>query len=663
MNVKERIDLLRKEIAGHNHRYYVLDSPTVSDFEFDLLLKNLQDLENRYPEYLDNNSPTQRVGGGVLDGFKSVYHKYKMLSLGNTYSEQDVIDFDNRLKKLTDQPIKYVCELKYDGVSISLTYKNGKLIQALTRGDGVKGDDVLLNVKTIKSIPLVLKGTFPKEFEIRGEIFLYISDFKNMNKLRIKNGLEPYANPRNTASGSLKLLDSKETSKRPLDCFLYYVLSQNIPTNSHLENLEIARKWGFQVPTEIERFDSIDGVLNFVEKWNKKRHMLPFEIDGIVIKVDNVDMQEELGFTAKSPRWAISYKFKAEQVSTKLNKITYQVGRTGAITPVANLEAVFLAGTTVKRASLHNEDQIAKLDIREGDIVYVEKGGEIIPKVVAVKIESRTLFSLPTTYIKHCPSCNTPLIRKDGDAKHYCPNHDECLPQITGGFEHFVSRKAMDIDSLGIETIELLIKEKIVLNVTDLYSLRVEDLLPLKKDGRKWAENIIKGIEASKKIPFERVLFALGIRYVGETVSKKLTKHFVSIEELMSVQVKDLISVDEIGSTIAESIINYFSKEKNKTLIHNLKHHGLCFLTEKENRKISNKLLGEYIVVSGVFEEYSRSELKKIIEKHGGKNSSSISKKTTFVLAGENMGPSKKQKAQDLGVLIINEKEFLAKLN
>ncbi len=663
MNEKDRIDFLRQEILEHNYKYYVLNMPSISDFEFDSLLQELEDLENQHPECFDKNSPTQRVGSDVLEGFVAVAHKYKMLSLGNTYSEKDLIDFDTRVKKLTDKPIKYTCELKYDGVSISLTYKNGKLIQALTRGDGMKGDDVLLNVKTIKSIPLQLKGNYPDEFEIRGEIFLHISDFKNMNKLRIKDGLDPYANPRNTAAGSLKLLDSKEVAKRPLDCFLYYLLSEKIPTNSHFHNLQKARQWGFKVPREIEHFNNINGVLSFIKKWEIKRHDLSFEIDGIVIKVDDINIQEELGFTAKAPRWAISYKFKAEQVSTRLNKITYQVGRTGAITPVANLEPIFLAGTTVKRASLHNAEQIAKLDIRENDTVYVEKGGEIIPKVVGVEKKDRNLFSKSTRYIKNCPSCNTLLFKKEGDAKHYCPNKYECLPQIIGSFEHFISRKAMNIDSLGTETIELLIKQKIVLNISDLYVLKIENLLPLKKNGKKWAENIIKGIEESKKNPFERVLFALGIRYVGETVSKKLTQHFISIDNLMNASIEDLLNVNEIGNKIAESVVSYFSKQKNRLLIKTLKEHNLSFLTKREKETLSSILEGKSIVVSGVFEYYSRNELKALIEKHGGKNVASISKKTTFVLAGKNMGPSKKQKAKDLGILILNEEEFLEKLN
>lgn len=663
MDVKERIEFLRKELSEHNYSYYVLDQPSISDFEFDALLKELGDLENKHPEFYDTHSPTQKVGGGVLDRFEAVNHKYRMLSLGNTYSESDLLDFDTRIKKLTDQPIKYVCELKYDGVSISLTYQNGVFFQALTRGDGTQGDDVTQNVKTIKSIPLKLKGNYPKEFEIRGEVFIPLSAFKKMNVKRMEAGLEPYANPRNTASGSMKLLDSKEVSKRPLDCFLYYMLGENTPTNSHFENLQYARNWGFKIPTEIEQFDDISGVISFVQKWEEKRHHLPFEIDGIVVKVDDVNMQQEMGFTAKSPRWAISYKFKAEQVSTRLNKITYQVGRTGAITPVANLTPVQLAGTTVKRASLHNADQIAKLDIREGDVVYVEKGGDIIPKVVAVELKDRNLFSRSTGYIKNCPSCNSELIRTDGDAKHYCTNQSACLPQIIGRFEHFISRKAMNIDSLGSETVELLIQEELVSVVSDLYLLKIEDLLPLKKEGRKWAENIVNGINESRSISFERLLFALAIRYVGETVAKKLACHFITIDNLMNASFEDLINVDEIGDKIAESVVNYFSEQKNIDLIDELKVHNLCFEAVKKEKKISNKLKGQFVVVSGIFHQYSRSELKQLIEKHGGKNVGSVSKKTTFVLSGNNMGPSKKQRAEVLGIPLVSEEEFLQKIS
>ena len=663
MNDKEKINFLRKELAEHNHSYYVLDTPTISDFEFDKLLTELQQLEGENPDLFDLNSPTQRVGGAVLDGFKTIKHKYRMLSLGNTYSAEDLHDFDTRLRKLTDDDFDYICELKYDGVSISLTYENGELTQALTRGDGSQGDDVTENVKTIKSIPLKLKGDYPKIFEIRGEIFLPIAGLAQMNKIRVEQGLEPYANPRNTASGSLKMLDTKQVAKRPLDCYLYYLLGDNLPSNNHYENLQKAKEWGFKIPNEIEKHKSIDDVLKFISTWDENRHALPYEIDGIVIKVNNIDLQEEMGFTAKSPRWAISYKFKAEQVSTILQEITYQVGRTGAITPVANLSPVQLAGTTVKRASLHNADQIEKLDIREGDKVFVEKGGEIIPKVVGVELKDRDLFSHPTLYISHCPACNTELVRKDGDAKHYCPNKESCSPQIKGKFEHFISRKAMNIDGLGGETIELLIQEGLISEITDLYHLKKEDVLPLERMAEKSVENLLLGIEASKEIPFERVLFGLGIRYVGETVAKVLVRHFKTIDAIMEADIETLIAVDEIGERIAESVVLYFSKQKNIDLINNLKNSGLQFISVIEDTKKSEHLKGMKIVVSGVFEKYSRAEYKKMIEEHGGKNVGSISKSTTFVLAGENMGPSKKLKAEELGVTLIGEDEFLTKIS
>ena len=663
MKEKERIFYLRKQLEEHNYLYYTLDNPKISDFEFDSLLKELQELENQHPEYYDENSPTQRVGGEIVDGFVSVPHKYRMLSLDNTYSEDDLHDFDKRIKKLTDQDFNYVCELKYDGVSISLTYKYGELIQALTRGDGDKGDDVTSNTKTIKSIPLKLKGDYPEYFEIRGEIFIPILDFKKMNEKRVKDGLESYANPRNTASGSMKLLDSKEVSKRPLDCFLYYLLGENLPRKSHFENLQHAKNWGFKIPSEIEKFKNISGVISFVKKWENERHLLPFEIDGIVIKVDDINIQKEMGFTSKFPRWAISYKFKAEQVSTILNKITYQVGRTGAITPVANLEPVKLGGTTVKRASLHNADQISRLGIYEGCKVKIEKGGEIIPKVIAVEMKDRDLFSSQTKFITHCPKCNTELIRQEGDAKHYCLNSENCFPQIVGKFEHFISRKAMNIDGLGTETIELLVKQNLISEISDLYLLKKENLLPLKQDGRKWSENIINGIDRSKKIPFERLLFALGIRFVGATVAKRLASHYIEIDNLMNSSFEELIELDEIGNKIAESVVSFFSKEKNQILIKNLKKHELCFITEKKEDNLSDKLMGMSIVVSGVFTNYSRNELKKLIEKHGGKNVSSISKKTNFVIAGENMGPSKKEQAKVLGISMISEEEFINKIS
>ena len=663
MKIKERIDLLRKELAEYNHSYYVLDTSIISDFEFDKLLQELVKLEDENPEFFDATSPTQRVGGGVIDGFKTVAHKYRMLSLGNTYSEEDLHDFDTRLHKLTDQEIEYVCELKYDGVSVSLTYENGDLTQALTRGDGTQGDDVTANVRTIKSIPLKLKGDYPANFEIRGEIFIPIKGLEKMNKLRTEEGLEPYKNPRNTASGSLKLLDANEVSKRPLDCYLYYLIGEDLPSTNHYENLQKARDWGFKIPNKIEKHSNVENVLKFINKWDEDRHGLPYEIDGIVIKVNDTNLQEEMGFTAKSPRWAISYKFKAEQVITILNKITYQVGRTGAITPVANLEPVQLAGTTVKRASLHNADQIAKLDIREGDKVYVEKGGEIIPKVVGVELKDRDLFSQSTEYIANCPSCNTDLVRKEGDAKHYCNNAESCPTQIKGKFEHFISRKAMDIDGLGGETIELLINEGLIKEISDLYHLKKEDLLPLERMAEKSVENLFIGVGQSKLIPFERVLFGLGVRFVGETVAKVLAKHFKTIDNIIDTDIETLIAVDEIGDKIAESVVNYFSIEENLKLINNLKESGLQFVSTIEDTTKSSNLNGMKIVVSGVFNQNSRAEYKKMIEEHGGKNVSSISKNTTFVLAGDNMGPSKKQKAEDLNIPLINETEFLEKID
>jgi len=663
MKIKEKIDFLRKELAEHNHLYYVLDTSIISDFEFDKLLQELVKLEDENPEFFDSTSPTQRVGGGVIDGFKTVAHKYRMLSLGNTYSEEDLHDFDTRLHKLTDQEIEYVCELKYDGVSISLTYENGDLTQALTRGDGTQGDDVTANVRTIKSIPLKLKGDYPANFEIRGEIFIPIKGLEKMNKIRTEEGLEPYKNPRNTASGSLKLLDANEVSRRPLDCYLYYLIGEDLPSTNHYENLQKARDWGFKIPIEIEKHSNVENVLKFINKWDEDRHGLPYEIDGIVIKVNDINLQEEMGFTAKSPRWAISYKFKAEQVSTILNEITYQVGRTGAITPVANLDPVQLAGTIVKRASLHNADQIAKLDIREGDKVYVEKGGEIIPKVVGVELKDRDLFSQSTEYIANCPSCNTELVRKEGDAKHYCPNAESCPTQIKGKFEHFISRKAMDIDGLGGETIELLINEGLIKEISDLYHLKKEDLLPLERMAEKSVENLLIGVGQSKLIPFERVLFGLGVRFVGETVAKVLAKHFKTIDNIIDTDIETLIAVDEIGDKIAESVVNYFSIEENLKLINDLKESGLQFVSTIEDTTKSSNLNGMKIVVSGVFNQNSRAEYKKMIEDHGGKNVSSISKNTTFVLAGENMGPSKKQKAEDLKIPLVNEDEFLAKID
>ena len=663
MNVKYRIDVLRRELEEHNYSYYVLDNPSITDFEFDQLMNELIELERLNPEFIDQNSPSQKVGGDVVDSFSSVKHTYPMLSLSNTYNFQELKDFDDRIKKRIDVSFEYVCELKFDGVSISLIYENGELTQAITRGDGTQGDDVTLNVRTIRSVPLNLRGDYPERFEIRGEVFIPINFFNQMNIDRESQGLEKYANPRNTASGSLKLHDTKEVRNRPLDCYFYHMLGDNLPSNKHFSNLSTAKNWGLKISNTVELRADIEGVIDYVKYWENARHELPFEIDGIVIKVNNIEIQQELGYTSKFPRWAISYKFKANQVSTYLNKITYQIGRTGAITPVANLEAVSLGGTIVKRASLHNADQIKKLDIREGDIVYIEKGGEIIPKVVGVERNNRDVFSAPTIFITHCPECGTVLVREKGDAKHYCQNSEECFPQIVGKFEHFISRKAMNIDGLGSETIELLVKENLIKDFSDLYLLKQKNLLPLKKDGRKWTENIINGIKESKKIPFERVLFALGIRFVGETVAKKLAMHYKDIDLLHMAKFEELLEIDEIGEKIAESVVNYFSIDKNKEIISNLKMLGLCFVSDHKETLISDRLKNKRIVVSGMFSHYSRNELKDMITKNGGKNVSSISKKTTFILAGENMGPSKKQKADELGVPIISELDFISLIN
>lgn len=663
MTVQDRIVFLRSELQQHNHNYYVLDNASISDFEFDMLLNELIELEKQHPEFYDANSPTQRVGGDLIKSFNTVAHQYRMLSLGNTYSSDELLGFDKRITKLVETEIEYVCELKYDGVSISLKYENGELVQALTRGNGTHGDDVTVNVKTINSIPLKLKGDYPSKFEIRGEIFLPHQGFEQMNEKRLADDLEPFANPRNAASGSMKMQDSKEVAKRPLDCFLYYLLGKELPSFKHFDNLQSAKKWGFKIPDEIQVCSSIEKVISFVNYWDEKRHNLPYDIDGIVIKVNDLKLQEQMGFTAKTPRWAISYKFKAEQVVTTLNEITYQVGRTGAITPVANLEPVLLAGTIVKRASLHNADQIEKLDIREGDKVYVEKGGEIIPKIVGVAIKERDLFSQPTVYIGHCTECQTELVRSEGDAKHYCPNELFCPPQIKGKFEHFISKKAMDIDGIGPETIDLLFENKLISTIPDLYDLKKEDLLPFKKDGDKWATNIIEGLKQSKTIPFERLLFALGIRYVGETVSKVLVKEYQHIDALMCASQEELENVNEIGGKIAESVVQFFHDENNVTLVQRLKNHDLCFEIGEENKAISSKLSGMSIVISGVFSKFSRDELKKIIEQHSGKNVGSISKKTTFVVAGENMGPSKLQKAEKLNVPLLSEDEFIKKIS
>jgi DNA ligase (NAD+) len=665
MTVQEKINVLREELNNHNYNYYVLDHAVISDFDFDVKIKELEKLEAENPAFFDSNSPTQRVGGEITKNFETVTHLNRMYSLDNSYSKEDLLDWEKRVQKmLGTSEVKYSCELKFDGASINLTYENGQFIKAVTRGDGFQGDDVTNNVKTILSIPLSTKNDFVSNFEMRGEIILPLDGFNKMNEERFENGEEQYRNPRNTASGSLKLQDSAEVARRPLDCLLYQVVTSERKYKTHFESLENARKVGFKVPDTIALATSIDEVFDFVNHWDVKRHELPYETDGIVIKVNNLQQQEELGYTAKAPRWAIAYKFKAEQVSTILNEITYQVGRTGAITPVANLEPVQLAGTTVKRASLHNADQIKKLDIRVGDTVFVEKGGEIIPKIIAVDFTKRPENSEPTKYATNCPECNTELVRTEGDAKHYCPNEFGCAPQITGRIQHFISRKAMDIEGLGGETVDLLRKEGLIENYADLYDLKIEQVIPLERMAEKSAQNMIEGILKSKNIPFEKVLFALGIRFVGETVAKKLAKHFKSIDKLMTSDFDTLITVDEIGDRIAQSILDFSSNLGNIQLVNRLKSHGLQLevsAASLENQ--TNKLEGQVFVVSGVFHQMSREELKKAIEDNGGKVSSSISKKTNFIIAGDNMGPSKLTKAQDLGVEIISEQDFIDKIN
>ena len=661
MNTEQQIHTLRKELRQHNYNYYVLDKPKISDYDFDMKLKELQELEEKHPEFYDPSSPTLRVGGQVTKNFATVVHEYRMYSLSNSYSKEELEDWEVRIKKLVEGSVEYTCELKYDGASISLTYENGELVRAVTRGDGIQGDDVTHNVKTIRSVPLKLKGDFPPKFDIRGEIVLPYEGFAKMNAERVENGEEPYANPRNTASGSLKLQDSAEVSKRPLDCLLYSIVGENLPFSTQFEGLQKARDWGFKVPQEAELATSTDAVMKYLEYWDVHRHDLPYETDGVVIKVNNLNQQDELGYTAKSPRWAMAYKFKAEQASTKLEKITYQVGRTGAITPVANLAPVQLAGTIVKRASLHNADQIEKLDVREGDEVFVEKGGEIIPKIVAVDFTKRDPDSEPTNYISECPECGTELVRKEGEAQHYCPNYNHCAPQIIGRIQHFISRKAMDIEGLGGETVALLVRENLIENYADLYELKKEQILPLERMAEKSAENLIKGIQQSKEVPFERVLFALGIRYVGETVAKKLAKHYKTIGAIEAASQEDLVSVDEIGEKIAESVVDFFTVEENRAIVNRLKTHGLQLaISEEELAGQTDKLNGNTFVISGVFEKVSRSDLKKMIEANGGKVTGSISAKTNYLVAGENMGPSKLAKAEKLGTQIISEDEFLA---
>ena len=662
MDIQNTILRLREELNQHNYNYYVLDKPVISDYEFDQKLKQLQDLESQYPDFFDENSPSQRVGGTITKNFQTVVHEQRMYSLDNSYSKEELVDWEKRIQKiLGDVPLEYTCELKYDGASISITYENGKLKRAVTRGDGIQGDDVTNNIKTIKSIPLKLAGNFPEKFDVRGEIILPFAGFEKMNQELIEIGETPYSNPRNTASGSLKLQDSAEVAKRPLDCLLYFLIGNKLPFSSQIEGLETARSWGFKVPKEAKLALNLDQVFQFIDFWDEHRHKLPYETDGVVVKVNDFHSQEELGFTAKSPRWAIAYKFKSEQVSTRLNSISYQVGRTGAITPVANLEPVQLAGTIVKRASLHNSDQIEKLDIRVGDTVFVEKGGEIIPKIIAVDLSKRPQNTLPTNYITNCPECQSELVRIAGEANHYCPNFYGCPPQIIGRIQHFISRKAMDIEGLGGETVALLYNNGLVQNYADLYELTVEQILPLERMAQKSAENLINGVQNSKSVSFERVLYALGIRYVGETVAKKLAKHYKSIDALSDATLIDLVMVDEIGDKIAQSVIEFFANQENRKIISRLKKYGVQLeLIEKINPNATNKLEGKTFVVSGVFSMFSRDDLKKAIEDNGGKVGSSISVKTDFVIAGDNMGPAKLEKANKLNVPIISEEDFIA---
>jgi DNA ligase (NAD+) len=664
MDIQSAIQSLREELNQHNYNYYVLDNPTISDYDFDTKLKELQELESKHPEFFDENSPTQRVGGMITKNFETITHKNRMYSLDNSYSKEDVLDWKKRIQKiLGDVPLEYTCELKYDGASISITYEHGKLKRAVTRGDGFQGDDVTNNVKTIKSVPLQLKGDYPDSFEIRGEIILPLEGFAKMNQELIEIGETPYSNPRNTASGSLKLQDSSEVAKRPLDCLLYTFIGNDVKFSTHFESLEKARSFGFKVPKEARLVKSIEEVFDFIDYWNIHRHELPYETDGVVVKVNNLHYQEELGYTSKSPRWAIAYKFKAEQVSTRLNSISYQVGRTGAITPVANLEPVQLAGTIVKRASLHNADQIEKLDIRVGDEVFVEKGGEIIPKIIGVDFTKRSLDLLPTVYITNCPECQTELIRKEGEAQHYCPNFYGCPPQIIGRIQHYISRKAMDIEGLGGETVALLFNNNLVQNYADLYDLTIEQVIPLERMAQKSAENLVNGIEKSKEVPFERVLFALGIRYVGETVAKKLAKHYQNIDNLSNASLMDLILVDEIGERIAQSVIEFFENPENRIIIQRLRDYGVQLESKTVfNPDATDKLAGKTFVVSGVFEKFSRDDLKKSIEDNGGKVGSSISAKTDYVVAGDNMGPAKLEKANKLNIPIISEDDFIAML-
>ena len=653
---QERIIALTKTLNQHNYNYYVLSNPTISDFEFDKMLEELADLEKRFPEFRQPDSPTLRVGSDISNEFKTVAHDYRMLSLGNTYSEGEITEFYNRIVKEIEQKPEIICELKFDGASISVKYENGQFVRAVTRGDGEKGDDVTENIRTVKSIPLSINSIeLPDKFEIRGEIIMPHKSFDALNAERLEIGDTPFANCRNATSGSIKLINPKEVAKRGLDCYFYYMMGRNLPAKTHYECMQVLRKAGFKISDHVKLCHSLQEIFDFIHYWDTERRNLPFDIDGIVLKVNSYAQQEMLGFTAKNPRWAIAYKFKAEQVSTRLLSIDYQVGRTGAITPVANLEPVQLAGTVVKRASLHNADQIALLDIRVGDMVYVEKGGEIIPKIVGV--ESHDVFSEKTQFITKCPECGAELVRVDGEAKHFCPNSNNCPPQIKGKIEHFVSRKAMNIETIGEETVALMYDAGLVHNIADLYDLTKEQVLKLDRMADKSAENIISGIENSKQVPFERVVYALGIRHVGETMAKKLAFAMKDIETLSNATVEQLVAVGDIGEIIAQSIVDYFSNDDNVKIVARLIDAGLQFKV-KEQVKLSSSLDGMSVIISGTFTHYSRDEIKKVIELHGGKNVSSISKNTDLFVTGENIGPAKLEKATKLNIRMVDEEEF-----
>lgn len=662
-DVKNQIDALVHELKQHNYNYYVLAMPTISDYDFDQKLKQLEALEKAHPEYLNPDSPSQKVGGEITKNFKTIIHKWPMMSLGNTYNEQDLVDFDQRVRKAIGDNFEYVCELKFDGLSMSIAYENGKLLRAVTRGDGTKGDEVTTNVKTIRTIPTQIKGDkIPTYFEIRGEVFMHIAAFERLNEERLESGEVTYANPRNFASGTIKMQDSAEVAKRPLDCFLYFLYSDENPFKTHWESLQAVKSWGFKISEESKLCNNIQDVLAFITDWDQKRFNLSYDIDGIVIKVNSYAQQEELGFTAKSPRWAISYKYKAQEVETVLEKVTYQVGRTGAVTPVANLKPVLLAGTTVKRATLHNANEIERLDLHENDTVLVEKGGEIIPKIIKVNLDKRIAGAQKINYIHNCLECGTELIRKEGEAVHYCPNDEACPPQITGKMQHFISRKAMNIEGIGAETVDAFYQKGLLRHISDIYSLknRENELKQLERFGEKSIVNLIEGVEKSKQMPFEKVLFGLGIRYVGATVAKKLAQHFKNIDRLMDASFDELIAADEIGERIAESVLEYFSNEAHRHEIATLRAHGLNFeIEEKEVVLHSEKLSGKTFIISGVFEKFSREELKDFIEANGGKILSSISAKLNYLVAGDNMGPSKLEKAQKLNIPMISEDELV----